>query len=465
MQDENSMMSTSTDSSNVIRLPNHFSQYAAPTPDWETPVTDKMEERHNSLNSKSKYKSDFDFQPLKDLEKRMHSQPMNGGHVFKSPFRLVNWHSTCEQCLYSFEVDTYGRGCTHNCGYCYAKAELTVHGYWNKPFPAPVDINEIRKVFYTVFETDKKSKWRKVLESRIPIRIGSMSDSFMWMDHKYGVTQEFLKILKHYDYPFIAFTRSDLIAHDDYLALLDPKRCSVHFSISSLNDEMNRMIEPGAPSAKRRLKAVRGLQNAGIWTSVRINPLFPIYPDGYFSDPNFSWEGTVPQFNYFSFDMIDELASQEVRSLIVGFGRFSAYSLNQIEKSTEFNLRQFFDRKKVFKSQRDFHYSESEISYYYSEIKKRTIKNLMEFSTCYIGNGEEAFWRYQPLWNNRKDCCNAKGHVGSFKQDARSLLFSERLEHAAGRSVEPLSTRLHEPLVSAAVELSNKKSYEIEGSL
>ena len=136
------------------------------------------------------------------------------------------------------------------------KLKLTVHGYWNNPYPAPVDINTIRKAFYTVFETDKKSKWREIMERKIPIRIGSMSDSFMFMDKKYGVTKELLRILKHYKYPHVIFTRSDLISHDDYLDLIDKDLAAIQFSISSTNDELNRLIEPGAPSSKRRLRAL-----------------------------------------------------------------------------------------------------------------------------------------------------------------------------------------------------------------
>jgi hypothetical protein len=225
--------------------------------DPETPVYDALVAEAEKLDSLSKYKCEFDYAAYKGLELRYLDKPIRGGITLKTAFRLVNSHATCQQCLYAFEIDTYGRGCIHECVYCYAKAELTVHGYWNTPIPVPVDLNEIRKVFYTVFETDKKNKWREVLEKRIPLRIGSMSDSFMWMDQKYKVTQELLKILKHYNYPYIIFTRSDLVAHDDYIKLLDPKIGAVQFSMSSINDELIKKIEPGAPSAKRRLKALQ----------------------------------------------------------------------------------------------------------------------------------------------------------------------------------------------------------------
>ncbi len=414
-------------------------------PILETPISDEMEARWKKLNRVSSYQSEFSFEGYRSLEIRNQTIKVRGGITFGSPFRLVNSHSTCQQCLYSFEVDTYGRGCVHECGYCYAKAQLTVHGYWNNPIPVPADISDIREILYTVFETDKRSKWRNVLGQRIPLRIGSMSDSFMKVDPKYKVTLEFLKLLKHYEYPFVVFTRSDLVANDTYLKELNSRLCSVQFSISSINDRLNKLIEPGAPSSTKRLEAIQKLDRAGIHTTVRINPLFPIYPDGYFTDPNFSWDGEVPKFDFSSFDMIDKFAQYDVKSVLVGFGRFSRFALNNIHETTGVNLRpfyRFYDREK---SARDFHYSDREVRHYYEEFKRRAVAKAMEFSTCYIGNGEEQFWRDQSLWDNKKDCCNIQGKVEAFKNSARDVPFEVRLKHTNSKGAVP-SPRLHDLL-------------------
>lgn len=411
-----------------------------------TPVYDSIVEAAKKLDKLSTYKSEFDYAAYRGLEMRFKNKPIRGGITLGTVFRLVNSHSTCQQCLYSFEIDTYGRGCIHECVYCYAKAELTVHGYWNNPIPVPVDINEIRKVFYTVFETDRKSKWREVLEKRIPLRIGSMSDSFMWMDQKYKVTQELLKILKHYNYPYIIFTRSDLVAHDDYIKLLDPKLGAIQFSMSSINDELVKKIEPGAPSAKRRLNALKKLNENGIWTTVRINPLFPIRPDGFYTDPNFKWDGDIPKFDYSSFEMVDALAEHKVPAVLAGFVRLSSFAVNNVERVTGVNLREFYRKDITNKSKRDFHFSDKEIRYYYEQIKVRCQSNAMEFTTCYIGNGENHFWKDQDLWSNKKDCCNTKGKVASFKTDAREIPFVDRLKFTNHKASVAVSERLHDKL-------------------
>ena len=425
-------------------------------PEIPTPKSDKIFAQVEKLRKVSRYKSPFDFDTYRKLELRFGLKQPRGGVVFNTPFKLVNSHKTCQQCLYSFEIDTYGRGCLHECSYCYAKAELTVHGYWNNPFPMPIDISEVWKTFYTVFETDKPSAWRSVLEQKVALRIGSMSDSFMFMDQKYGVTKELLRILDHYKYPHIIFTRSDLVAYDEYLSLLNPKLCSVQTSISSTNDEMNKLIEKGAPSAQRRLKAMRKLTQNGIWTTVGINPFFPIYADGYFTDPNFDRSSMPQPFHFSSFEMVDEIAQYGIPSILTGMVRLSSFSLNQIEKAVGRDLHCLYrnDNRKMSMTSddtkmksRDFHYSAAETRAYYEKIHKKCVENGIDFSTCYIGNGEKQFWSDQDLWSNKKDCCNAKGRVEAFTKDARSIPWESRIRHTNHKGSTPFDTStLHRPL-------------------
>jgi DNA repair photolyase len=426
-----------------------------------TPKSDEIFKQVEVLEKISKYKSVFNYDVYKKLEQRFGLEQPRGGVIFKTPFKLVNSHHTCQQCLYSFEIDTYGRGCVHDCVYCYAKAELTVHGYWNAPFPMPVDVSDIWKTFYTVFETDKKTKWRDVMEKRIPLRIGSMSDSFMFMDQKYGVTKELLRILDFYDYPYVIFTRSDLVANDEYLKLLNPDLCSIQMSISSTNDEMNKLIEAGAPSSKRRLKALQKLTQNGFWTTVRLNPFFPIYADGYFSDPNFDKTNMATPFHYSSFEMVDEIAQYGVQSVLAGMVRLSKFSLNQMEKALGRDLQALYKaetrKDAIFsettkKKSRDFHFSELETRAYYERIQAKCLQNGIQFTTCYIGNGEQQFWRDQDLWSNKKDCCNVQGRVSSFQTDSRSIDWATRMKHTSHKVLKPNDpSNLHTALGPAII--------------
>ena len=441
---------------NVVKLPlsseEQLKARAANREQAPTPKSDKVLENAEKLQKISKYQTDYDFEIYRRLEQRFGYNQPRGGVIFgaNDPFKLINTHTTCQQCLYAFEMDTYGRGCVHNCEYCYSKVELTSHKYWNEPFPMPRDITTVWKAFYTVFETDKKSKWREILEQRIPLRIGSGSDGFMHMDKKYRVTHELLKLLRFYNYPYIIVTRSDLVAYDEYLEVLDQDLASVQISIPSLNDRLNKLIEPGAPSSVRRLNAVKKLTDNGFWTTVRINPLFPIYPDGYYSDPNFDDAKRQLSFDYFSYDIIKAIAEHGGQSILVGFVRLAGQSINRMAESTGVDLRNFFNKD----SKRHvtlYQYSEREITAYYEKIHRLCKEQGIEFTTCYIGNGESFFWKHQNLWDNKTDCCNAKGRVKGFSIDSRHIKYETRIKLSSIKSSPNDKIGIQTPLGNLSV--------------
>lgn len=386
----------------------------------------------------SKLPDQFDWTIYDQLQDRFGENQPRGGVIFKTTFKLVNYHESCSKCHYSFEIDSYGRGCVHNCTYCYAKDHLSSHGYWNRPIPFPVDLSQVRKIMFDVFETDKPSKWRHVLESRVPVRLGSMSDSFMWMDKKYGVTRELLRILNYYKYPHIIFTRSDLVADDLYLGILDKNLASVQMSISGDNEKLTKILEPGAPSVMRRIAALQKLNHHGVWTTVRLNPFFPYRPDGYFTDhENLKarfYGKEIPSFDLYSPAFFDLLKDVRVPSVLAGVVRLSMKAIIGIERTSGIDYRSFF-RPEIIKSRGDKRYSDSEIAIYYLKLRTEAAKRGIRFSTCYIGNGLKDYFQYQNLWNNKKDCCDSIGNVPSFKTTSQSIPWDQRLSHAPASSV------------------------------
>lgn len=89
------------------------------------------------------------------------------------------------------------------------------------------------------------------------------SDPFQWIDTKYQVTKKLLE--KNIDKPLVINTRSDLIAHDDYMNLLNPSKhkINIHLLGDGDVDGLARVMEPGAPSIRRRLSAAQKLSEAG----------------------------------------------------------------------------------------------------------------------------------------------------------------------------------------------------------
>jgi hypothetical protein len=114
-----------------------------------------------------------------------------------------------------------------------------------------------------------------MLQKRIPLHFGGMSDPFMPTEEKSRVTLGLLAVLAEQNYPTLISTKGVLAATETYLDVLTRGRFAIQFSFSSLNDEIARATEPATPLPSRRLRALQTLTRAGVATSIRLQPFFP----------------------------------------------------------------------------------------------------------------------------------------------------------------------------------------------
>lgn len=189
-----------------------------------------------------------------------------GTNEFKSFFtkgdRKVNtW------CRWPGRLDTYGCGCQHNCSYCYARSLLAFRGLWNAQSPAVARVPKI------IHELDKEVKRGDV------VRIGGMTDCFMPLEEKTSATYMALQMLNKRGIHSLIVTKSDLVASDRYLAVLDKELAHIQITITTTDDEISKRIEPGAPLPARRIAAVEKLQAEGYDVQVRLSPFIPEYVD------------------------------------------------------------------------------------------------------------------------------------------------------------------------------------------
>lgn len=373
----------------------------------------EFEERLAFLKKHSKYSGYSDI-------------PVAQNSLFsKSLLSLINATPDCSQCFYGLQIDSYVNGCSHDCSYCWAKAELTKFDKWNNPAPTPIDLSALWEIFYTVFETDRKTPFRNILLKKTPLRIGSLSDPFLSFEKKQFITYELLKILNHYEYPCVILTRSSMIASEKYLKILNPDKVSVQLSIPSNNEKLVRILEPGADDIQKRLSALKTLNENKIWTSVRINPLFPIYPDGFLQNSNNKLTLSKNNFDYFNFSLLDQIAEHKCKSLLVGFVHMDEKTTSVVGNKTKFDLRSLM-KDEIKKSTPGFKYSNEEIRAYYELIADKCRQLEIQFSTCYLGLGESFFWKDQDLWADKNDCCNIKKNVSGFKSDTREISLTQR---------------------------------------
>lgn len=377
----------------------------------------------NTIKSKiEKLKASSNFQFELDLN-IYESYPHKEAEFFPLGHpELINNDSDCSQCFYAFQIDSYAEGCTHNCVYCWAKFALEKENRWNNPRPIPIDIASFWEMFHQIFDLGLPHKFSEVILKKVPIRIGSYSDPFLSYEAKFGITFEMIRILNHYNYPYLFVTRSDLLMSEKYLQVINKDLCAIQISIPTLNEDIIRALEPSAPSPKLRLDLLKKLSDLGFHVVVRINPLFPSHEDGFYSDiENRKME--YRESGLFSLSMIKTLSEYGCKSLLVGFVHLPEKTMNEISKNISFKHLMKEENQKSEK----FKYSEKEITAYYQKIKQVCIQYEIKFSTCYLGLGEAYYWKDQKLWDNKSDCCDLKGQVSAFKTTAQDVGYLTRL--------------------------------------
>lgn len=111
-----------------------------------------------------------------------------------------------------------------------------------------------------------------------PIVLGSSTEPWQPAEEHFRLTRSILgELAEHQGVELVVYTRSSLIARDaDLLRTLSRKeRVTVVFSIGSLDERVNRLLEPRAPQAFRRLAALEALSRAGVRVGLAVSPVMP----------------------------------------------------------------------------------------------------------------------------------------------------------------------------------------------
>jgi DNA repair photolyase len=159
------------------------------------------------------------------------------------------------------------QGCQHRCGYCYATYK------WSPEF---YDRIYAKTNAPEILESQLKSWKTKVIE---PVMISSATDAYQPAELKFELTRKCIRILQKYHIPYYVFTKSALISRDIELHQQYKDNCFVVWSITTCNEIVRRIIEPGTPSAAAIFKVVNRFSNAGIQCAINIDPIIPLITD------------------------------------------------------------------------------------------------------------------------------------------------------------------------------------------
>ncbi len=163
------------------------------------------------------------------------------------------------------------QGCEHGCIYCYAR---NTHEYYG--FSAGLDFESkiiVKKNAAELFEKFiLNSKWEA-----LPIMLSGNTDCYQPQERKYQLTRSVLKVMARYRHPVSMITKNGLVTRDlDLLKdLASDNLVQVYISITTLNEELRRKMEPRTASGIKRLNTVEQLAKAGIPVGIMNAPIIP----------------------------------------------------------------------------------------------------------------------------------------------------------------------------------------------
>jgi DNA repair photolyase len=113
--------------------------------------------------------------------------------------------------------------------------------------------------------------------TREQVAIGTATDAYQPCEGRYRLTRRCLEALRDHATPVSIVTKSTLILRDLELlvALAQGPGATVYFTITTLDPELSRLIEPGTPPPSKRLEVLQRLSEAGIPCGVFLAPILP----------------------------------------------------------------------------------------------------------------------------------------------------------------------------------------------
>ena len=169
-----------------------------------------------------------------------------------------------------YSVNPY-QGCEHGCVYCYAR---NTHPYWG--YSAGMEFEQkilVKQNVPQLLEQKFKSKNWKVA----PIMLSGNTDCYQPIEKEKKITRSILEVCWKYRHPVSILTKNSLVLRDlDILEkLAQHNLVKVGISITTLDDEVRRVLEPRTASVHRKLDTIKRLREVGVPVSVMMAPIIP----------------------------------------------------------------------------------------------------------------------------------------------------------------------------------------------
>ena len=171
---------------------------------------------------------------------------------------------------FDLSINPY-RGCEHGCVYCYARP---THSYLNLSPGLDFETRIVAKV-------NAAERLRETLAkpSYVPLllNLGSATDCYQPVERRLKITRSIIEVLSECNHAFSMFTKSSGIERDlDLIAPMAAKGLvAIYVSLTTLDAQLARTMEPRATAPHRRLKTIEALAKAGVPVGVSVSPMIP----------------------------------------------------------------------------------------------------------------------------------------------------------------------------------------------
>lgn len=231
---------------------------------------DYIRGRGAQINTKNPFLSqELVVEHVEGLDEPLRQEKVLSQFFYDHPKKIVNKVDSPDL-AYAYSINPY-QGCEHGCAYCYARNS---HTYWG--FSAGLDFESKIIVKSNAPELLEKyfqnKRWRPQ-----PIMMSGNTDCYQPIERKMELTRRLLKVFLRYGAPVGIVTKNNLILRDiDVLEELAAKNLvRVVLSLTTLDENLRRVMEPRTSSAANRLAAIEKLSKKNIPVGVLTAPVVP----------------------------------------------------------------------------------------------------------------------------------------------------------------------------------------------
>ena len=159
------------------------------------------------------------------------------------------------------------QGCSHRCAYCYATYEWSPE-FYDRVY-AKTNAPEVLDRQLAAWKSDTID----------PVMIASATDAYQPAELRFELTRKCVQILQKYNVPYYVFTKSAIIERDLKLHKEYRHNCFIVWSITTCNEKIRRMVEPGTPPARKIFEVIKKFTDEGVYCGVNIDPILPLVTD------------------------------------------------------------------------------------------------------------------------------------------------------------------------------------------